>query len=557
MTNNTIISSLFRYIVPFRFEGQWESVIGEAIKRGFQKKADKTESELYDYIRNEFLWEQEDSKKRMTCLLSLKKDGKTLFPRFLTEKKLFSTGEQLTDSDLIKITEIDLLLSRTGVGFLCFEIKIGDTALIDKTSESDERISITDIISFQNAFKELARFNKGYELWKQVSFSQRNGLEENLEGRVLKEEKIINGIVAKTNYYQKITVGQLIAQFLSFADVTFFAERKCSTYSIDEVDIPQRSGYEYSVSEFEKDSFMPSYVPDKALLFSYCSLDESEVLPEEKTIEEYAFYLATGYKESYMLSKDSKGVFFKPFGNVYWFANQEGCACLTVPDSSNRNFIGESFVSKVKSDYFILYLKCLNQSFSFLRFAERIEKEYPAEVDGCMADSEENLERLFTEINIFLTKEMATSVSHVSHQSDYYNYICDRLHINEDVNSVTAGLETINNIIDNRRDDAEASRGAKLRVVMGFISMMSVFSALLAVYEIYGFFIDLNGKIELYEHPIETIILFIFSGLIVFIGISAICYTVKSWKTIRINEKRKKKSKRRNKRKSKKERKTG
>ena len=46
---------------------------------------------------------------------------------------------------------------------------------------------------------------------------------------------------------------------------------------------------------------------------------------------------------------------------------------------------------------------------------------------------------LSNEINLFLTKSMATSVSHVDHQSSFFVYLKECLRIKENVESVTGG----------------------------------------------------------------------------------------------------------------------
>lgn len=172
-------------------------------------------------------------------------------------------------------------------------------------------------------------------------------------------------------------------------------------------------------------------VPDKALLFSYvCMEDDGETKEHER--EQLAFYLANGYKESFVYSGENDDKMRRPFGTSLWYATQEGAAYLAWPTKENRRTFTGTIFSKFKVDYFTLYIKTLYQSFSLLIYAERIQKEISADYttyavktvqDSGSGEEIKKATDLITEINLFLTKSMATSVSHLHHQNDFYGYL--------------------------------------------------------------------------------------------------------------------------------------
>ena len=61
-----------------------------------------------------------------------------------------------------------------------------------------------------------------------------------------------------------------------------------------------------------------------------------------------------------------------------WYATQEGAAYISWPENDNLEVFTSLIPSKMRVDYFTLYMKNLYQSFSLLLYAEKIQKEIPA-----------------------------------------------------------------------------------------------------------------------------------------------------------------------------------
>lgn len=113
-------------------------------------------------------------------------------------------------------------------------------------------------------------------------------------------------------------------------------------------------------------------------------------------------------------------------------------------DEDNKEVFKSLIPSKVRTDYFALYMKILYQSFSLLLYAEKIQTNILASSEKYIAEPlDKKITNLFGEINLFLTKSMATSVSHIHHQSEFYVYIKKQLRIQDDVESLTLGLNAL------------------------------------------------------------------------------------------------------------------
>ena len=404
------------------------------------------------------------------------------------------------------LKDMGLFLFKTGIGFLWYEI------------ETDSISDVDELIDFQNRFKELGHtYKKGFEIKKdlvkkiyddeiiiirkdankeddikpQKDANKENDIKlHNLEDsyiergvwdRIIKENQIDSSLVRQTKYIEKnklliidyyvkhsFSMGWWIHKRLEKIDAEFYPDRVCNSE-------------EESVN-----------IPDKALLFSY-------VLNKEKAEdkEKIAYYLTNGYKSSYELGNDARQEMQHPFDNVIWYTTKEGCVYYAEPDEDNFTFFYTNMYKKIMNDYFVLYIKALYQSYSLLKYAIRIEETFVAESDSYDLNKDadkvrENLasiKEIRMDINLFLVKSVATSVSHIHHQNRFYEYLLSQLRIKEDVKSVSAGLAALNELvrteveeedkrIEKDKDNAEKKRDYEMNRIMSFIGLFTLISTL-------------------------------------------------------------------------------
>lgn len=250
-----------------------------------------------------------------------------------------------------------------------------------------------------------------------------------------------------------------------------------------------------------------SHLPVKTLLYTYASLQGEHAAPYDDI-----YHLANGYGPNIRYSEETARDIRQPFQDTYWYATQEGAAYLVWPNEANRQYYEGDFLRKARGDYFTLYLKVLYQSYSLLIYAERIQSEISAVKGSHLPEpADQNISALCSEINLFLVKSMATSVSHVHHQSEFYIYLKERLRIHDDVKSVTSGLNALDTLhreqdkieeerAEREREQRDKASDTRIERGMTILSILSVFSALVDCFDFIAKFPRDGG--EYWELPV-------------------------------------------------------
>lgn len=519
-----IKKNCLRYLIPFTVEDSFESACnkinafqggiapryaidaGERVytwKRMNEESQNRQrESDLYAYIRNEFSMSgTEDDKTKMGCTWKLtcdnwKSQGKSEIPyEFLWFKEPFAENSQkLPAFHSLSFTEMGLYVFRNGLGFLWYEVNLGGQLQAD------------EVISFQNTFRELNRNNNVW-MWtdENAPISMKYRINANKPD-----------IPAK--YLVPFSVGNWISELLSrLLEVSFISPRANCFVSNMKGQLKRTGGFGEITPDYEEvlsHEVTPELVPDKAVLFTYLAFEPQKygnacMIDEEK--RDLVYHLTNGYKESYHYSPEIGDRMVQPFADALWYATKEGASYVVWSSEhsekdrkdGNTAFFCGNFIDKIKGDYFHLFIRALYQSYSLLLYAGQTQKCLSAVNDlyrennqgesglpGLQEEREENkkkLENLYIDINLFLTKNMATSVSHIHHQSDFYIYLKDCLHVHADIKSVTAGLSALDSLQrdqkekeEHRRekeaDEMEAKRDNRFQAIMSMLSVLAVIS---------------------------------------------------------------------------------
>lgn len=542
-----INSMCLRYIVPFRINESFEQaykkvesqrekirkkdkVTGEKRFTGEYKNVwsrkvitmDGPESDLYGYIRNEFRFDdniKELPEQKTGCEWifwrsdeSNSKDGQKIKKLLYFPDGIFQQGKVSTQCRKILISNVGLLLFRNSLVFFWYEIK---------TSQMNSR----QLMLFQNRIKEL---NHGHIfLWERSKTEPEYGF-------VCSEE---NGV--KT-YMRPVSLGKWIQDMLSFLDISYFAERKGAYGGMLKKSRSnmKRTSYDVVCKDMTyQDTNIKS--PDKTILFTYASLNNKNYGATIEEKQSLVYHITNGYNASYHFSKSAVDHMKCPFDDAYWYATQEGASYLVWSSYDNSKVFSNLIPNKIRTDYFVLYLKVLYQSFSLLIYAERTQNNISA-IDGkeLTLSSSENVTWVFREINLFLTKSMATSVSHIHHQSDFYNYLKKRLRVYEDVQSVTAGLKALEFLQHEQQkeeelkekeknEEREKIRDGKIQAIMGIFAMLGISSALVDCFDFIEKFSE-DGEWQSLSKNIQGIEL-LFIAIIGLISAVAIRF---AWKAV-------------------------
>ena len=297
-----------------------------------------------------------------------------------------------------KCTDFGILIFRNGIGFIWYDVEFG------KTLTSDE------YIEFQHDFKELARTHS-----------------ENFRKKTGKDT------------YDTFCMGKWLAMVLDTESlgISFWAERKIEN----------------------KESVGHICIPDKALLFQYVFVGEAA--NQERM--DLAFRIANGYDIKYNSPTTLEEELYEPFGNTYFYTSKSGTAYVVSNNTSNAYFFEDNFKGKYIRDYFFIYVLLLYQTYSCAHYSRLLTK-LPADVQAIESDRKylNLLESLNRQINLFLVKSVYESVSNIQHQNGAYIYGKNTLRIEEDMKSLTVGLEALREIEVERQKKIDEEKEREL-----------------------------------------------------------------------------------------------
>lgn len=422
------ISLNTKYIVPFSYDSvQFDELQSKEDWNIFDQTTEM-ESDLYEYVRRSFITSRNDKDSdhstKIGCLYEYQ--GKLLPGNFRLK---FVNGKTVIN---FYIRHVYLALFQTGIGFMWFEPELRSGFN-----------SVEEAIEFNYLVKEMARDERSnYLYYEQIL--------DIIGNEVIPEESIISG-GKKYKKDESFYLGAWIDDIArSICKNIYYYPSRAKT--IDNVKRP---------------------LPDKFVLFQYGLIYNNE------NVEKTMIYLARGYKESYLLPEGYSSELCKPFGNVRYYAASEGCGYFVISDEHTPDFF-KSGMTKIGNDYFIMYLLALYQNYTLLRYSELISNKLSSDRDDYKCYSrelEESLDDLTTELNIFLAKSVYSSVSHIQHQNIFFNYVSDRLLIRENINSVTSGIEALNNIESCLYEEEIEKKNKYLNICLTVVSFLALFSA--------------------------------------------------------------------------------
>ena len=416
-----------KYIVPFSFCSTEYNKLHEQSESWIIEDKDASESDIYEYVQNSFITsnniESVNSVSKIACLYRYV--GDCLPPNF--KLKYINNGKYR----YFYIREVHVALFQTGIGLLWF--------IPELSGKCDD---IDEIIEFTYNLKELARNEKSNCVFKESIETLTAG------------ENITNEQLLPDGKRYKKDAHFFIGEWVD--DIT-------KTISKDIIYYPSRTR---GINDSKR------VLPDKAVLFHCGTIEKRE------DSDQCIVYLSRGYKRSYKLIENLENEIFQPFDNVKCYASSEGCGYFGIIDGNAHAFFSD--LQKVSNDYFLLYLLALYQTYTLLRYSELIATKLSAnDNDYCVysKDLEDNLDEIMTGLNVFLAKSVYSSVSHVQQQNEFFNYISQRLLIKENIASVSAGIDALNNIESNLYEEEMQKRNHFLEGCLTIVSLLAVLSA--------------------------------------------------------------------------------
>ncbi|MCR4587524.1 MAG: hypothetical protein K5682_03845 [Lachnospiraceae bacterium] len=459
---------VLRYAVPFfvALHGSYrlpkktrENACYERMSRLFEQSrafrvAEKPrhESDAYEYIVESLL---KDDEKNRNPGKNWTFDLKSLPAGYLNEQgqmtfRFRNKGNQ--KEMLVHMSDLGVYYFRTNVGILWYELQLGD---------GKEAMDLEDIVYFQNKIKELHRAD-GTQLLLGTEGEKPKKYES---GKLLAQ--ILEDLLAgdQPDPSQPHGEGKLA---LHFFDPSFTKPK----------------------NDAQGNEIRPAReVPDKAIMFSYLLLDETEDSEQHQQavaedamadLEKAAYYFSNGYTSKYHISAAVRERMYEPFEGCRWFATRDGAGYFALRSEDNQIFYGQGLAGKIRVDYFLFFILALHQSYALNNYQRRITQELSANPDSYLDEgvTGQKMEHLLSEINVFSMKSIYMSVSHVQHQNDFFEYLQSRLQVKEDMESLSLGIESLTELSRLQKEDSEKENEKKMNALLGIISLLTVISAL-------------------------------------------------------------------------------
>lgn len=423
-----IKEEIIRFIIPFKYSDSLDAFIkggNDALKPLERVTKDNSpfEGNLFNYIRDEFKFSKEDSSNSSKFGFSWKKETDTPFLDFNIEYN----EEFENNRECVNITsrEYGLYLFKNSLGIFWMELKPNIKA----------PFTCSKLIDFLYVIRELTYPVNDSELY-------------------INNKRFYLGNWIRNELFN-----------LGLKDFVFLDEIK-------------------SLSNSEK------MVPNNPLLFTYIVFDQEDTILNHEEKRKLSYFITNGYSRKLNYHSRIDNSIKYAFKNVVWNATTEGSSFLIWYNGDND----EDYISPnnntpgriplyFKNDYFTLYIKVLFQSLSLMIYSQRIHSDIKVFSPNNTKNKDHSqlidaLNDIDEEINVFLLKGMATSVSHLSKQNEYYNFLKSNLKIKEDINSVTSGISAISEIQQSKMDKDEGDRDRMLQLVLGIVSILAISSAL-------------------------------------------------------------------------------
>ena len=419
------------------------------------------EMDIYSYLLQIFKEYPEQSKKYNTNIgnsFVLKTSGSLFTLQYQTFSEEGIIGFSYKD--------LGILIFRNGIGFIWYDIefakKTKEKEIFIEEENTTKKIKVEQLpdiqtyVKFQNEFKELARTHS-------EKFLKKTGKDS----------------------YEVFNLGKWLESIIDVEqfEIRFWAERQTK---VEGTELKKR-------------------IPDKALLFQYLFVDEAS----DTQKMELAFHIANGYDEKYIAPKTLINDIYEPFGNTCFYTSKTGASYVVSNNDSNENFFIDNFKEKFTRDYFLIYIMLLYQTYSCAHYSRLLTK-LPAEKESFEENAKyvENLESLDNQIKLFLVKSVYESVSNIQHQNGAYKYGKKVLAIEEDIKSLTIGLDALRGIerekikaLDEEKAELEQKKNEKKEetinnglILFGFLV---VISSILDAINLVDWFLNDENKIHL------------------------------------------------------------
>jgi hypothetical protein len=202
----------------------------------------------------------------------------------------------------------------------------------------------------------------------------------------------------------------------------------------------------------------------------------------ENEMPDLLYWLRKGYKRTYSPSVSAREMennkeIVRCFSDSIWGISREAVANIIYNSST---FLNENYHSRL-DNYFFLYLLVLHQYYGLLLLAKDAS-ELSSKPSSYMKHQEYNkLKNIRERLNFFYLKCVFTETSHISHQSELYKCMWDRLGVESMLTEIQYEVERISSLIDEVREEQKTIRNKIFIIIASIFTIVSTFEAVWSV----------------------------------------------------------------------------
>jgi len=203
--------------------------------------------------------------------------------------------------------------------------------------------------------------------------------------------------------------------------------------------------------------------PKQAIVYNTMCLRSN---PGLENIENYMYKMRRLFKDSYKpckreLTIDNCKDIIQLFDNSYWGISLEGFANLVylVEDEKTDNFMKGNYKGELENTYYYMYLLALHQRYALLYFSIQVS-DIKKNNDKEIIDENiiNNISELKHDISYFYLRAIFSNISNITHQSELYDLLRDRLRIEDLMDEINSELDGLKAILEERKCKVEAMK---------------------------------------------------------------------------------------------------
>lgn len=202
------------------------------------------------------------------------------------------------------------------------------------------------------------------------------------------------------------------------------------------------------------------------------------------------FLLRKGYSHAYKYANSYGDEIMTPFQNSTWGGCAEGCSnIIRLTDEQETDFFAMEIHKQKLDSYFYIYILVLYQHYTLMGYTNEISR-LPNNIP-CFQSEEWSLQlnNIVDDINVFQMKYLATQISYVSHQNEFYSLLRKKLRINETKNELANAMQSVKEIVEhNKNIRLELDKRKKERkwfwftIVSGIFVFIQTFNNIIGIY---------------------------------------------------------------------------